>query len=55
MAANNQTKSSKNNSSNNSPMTLMKKLIENHFMVDHIESQLEKDRVDYLDQRLINK
>ena len=36
-------------------MTLMKKLIENHFMHEHIENQLEKDREDYLDQRIISK
>ena len=36
-------------------MGIMKKLIEHHFMDDHIEEKLEKDRSDYLDQRLLRK
>lgn len=33
----------------------MKQLIENRFMAEHIQERLERDRIDYLDQRLLKK
>ena len=35
--------------------TFIKQLIENQFMADHIQDRLERDRVDYLDNRLLRK
>ena len=35
--------------------TFIKQLIENQFMSEHIQDRLEKDRLDYLDQRLLKK
>ena len=33
--------------------TLMKRLMENQYMADHVEDRLERDRQDYLDTRLL--
>lgn len=35
--------------------TFMKQLMENQFMSEHIQDRLERDRIDYLDQRLLRK